>query len=128
MSDFYEEYLTRRDAGEVGAWETERDPDDEIFQLVESDNHADELGIRPDGSIAAFGEPDWDESAEERRLALVRPVVAVVFDVESGPTPVPLGTFVSVDEEAVVYRTADDKQGVAPSDCVLVVNVEVPLR
>jgi len=45
----------------------------------------DERGVRPDGSMAGCGEPDWDEGAEERRLAEDDAIALTL------PVPIPFG-------------------------------------
>ena len=52
--------------------------------------------------------------------------VPVVFDMESGDTPVPLGTYDGYDEELIIYARPTGGYGQALSDCVQVVYVEVP--
>lgn len=49
--------------------------------------------------------------------------VAVVFDIESQP-PVPIGTYIRSDEDAVIYATPAGTFSQAPAECVTVVEVD----
>lgn len=53
--------------------------------------------------------------------------VAVVFDTESGDTPIPIGTFIRQDEDAIMYcdSSCEGTIHIVPQDCVKVVTVNV---
>ena len=51
--------------------------------------------------------------------------VPVVFDLETGGEPFPLGRYDHTDEDAVIYYTAAGDRRMAPCDCVQIVEVDV---
>lgn len=52
-------------------------------------------------------------------------IVKVVFSLEHGPAPVPLGVYLSTVEDSIRYATVTAGARWAPADCVVVVDVDV---
>ena len=51
-------------------------------------------------------------------------IIPVVFDLESDPLR-PLGTYLRMEEDSVLYRDPYGFRKVAPADCVKIVNVDL---
>jgi hypothetical protein len=90
---------------------------------------------RQEAIAAARRYVDWKQGAgqEEEVIDLTRPpveavTVRVVFDLETGLAPFPLGVYDRTDEDVIVYRTSSGREYRAPDDCVAVVSVTVPWR
>lgn len=67
-----------------------------------------------------------DEAVEANyQEAIMAKPVPVVFDLESGPVPVPIGIYARTEEDVVVYQKPGGTYSSAPADCVQVVDVDV---